>query len=134
MGQANSPEDGEEPSAEESLPCLLGRDLDEGCSSEGDTTEVGKNVVCDDHGDGQNEPDEAFENVVDNEVRLSDDEEKGHMGPCELGELELVVALLKREDKKDETCRGQSYCVRVHQKGGLTDYVEHEGDKPVVGG
>ena len=94
MRQTDTPDNGEEPCAEESLPCLLGRDLDEGCPSKGNTTEVGPDVVCDDHRNWQNEPDETLEDVVDNEVGLSDDEEKGHVGPCELGELELVVALL----------------------------------------
>jgi len=102
MRQTDTPDNGEEPCAEESLPCLLGRDLDEGCPSKGNTTEVGPDVVCDDHGDRQDEPDEALEDVVDDKMRLSDNEEQGHVGPGELGELELVVALLEREDEEDE--------------------------------
>jgi hypothetical protein len=104
MGQANAPQDSEEPCAEESLPCLFGRDLDKRCASEGNTTEVSKDVVGNDHGDGQDEPDEAFKNVVDDKVRLSDNEEEGHVRPGKLSELEFVVALLQGEDEEDEAC------------------------------
>ena len=71
-------------------------------TAKGDTAEVGKDVVRYDHTNRQNEPDEAFEDVVDDEVRLADNEEEGHVGPGELRELELVMALLQREDEKDE--------------------------------
>jgi hypothetical protein len=104
VGQADAPQNGEEPCAEKSFPGLLGRDLDQRCASEGDTTEVGKDVVRNDHGDGQNKPDEAFENVVDDEVRLSDNEEQSHVRPGELCELELVMALLEGEDEEDKAC------------------------------
>ncbi len=74
-------------------------------AAKGYAAEVGKDVVCDDHGYGEDEPDEAFEDVVDDKVRLADDEEEGHVGPGELGELELVVTLLQREDEEDEAWR-----------------------------
>lgn len=102
MGQANAPENGEEPRAEETFPCLLGRDLDERRSAECDAAKVGENVVCNDHGHGQNEPDEALKDVVDNEMRLSDDEEEGHVSPRKLSELELVVPLLEGKYEKNE--------------------------------
>jgi hypothetical protein len=97
-----APDDGEEPGAQEAFPGFLGRDLDQLVPAEGDAAEVGEDVVGYDHGDGEDEPDEAFEDVVDDEVGLADDEEERHVGPGELGELELVVALLQREDEEDE--------------------------------
>jgi hypothetical protein len=33
---------------------------------------------------------------------LHDDQEQGHVRPCELGELELVVTSLERGDEEDE--------------------------------
>ena len=95
VGNEDTPENGEEPGAQEAFPCLLGRNLDEGCPSKGDAAKIGPDVVADDHGDGEDEPDEAFENVVDDKVCLPDDEEESHVRPGELGELELVVALLQ---------------------------------------
>lgn len=111
----DAPEDGEEPCAEEPLPRLLGRDLDKGGPAKGNSAEIGENVIGNDHGRGQDEPDVAFENVVDDKVRLADNEKKGHVGPCKLGKLELVVALLQREDKEDEACEGQLGETRVLQ-------------------
>lgn len=102
VGCQNAPDDGEEPCAKEALPCLFGRDLDELVTAEGDTAKVGEDVVRYDHANRQNEPDEALEDVVDDEVRLADDEEESHVGPGELCELELVVALLQRKDEEDE--------------------------------
>jgi hypothetical protein len=102
VGDGDTPDNGEKPCAQETLPRLLRRDLNQRCSSKGNTAEVCEDVVGDDHGNGQNEPDEALKDVVDDEVCLSDDEEEGHVGPSELGELELVVALLQGEDEEDE--------------------------------
>jgi hypothetical protein len=101
--QDETPDDGEKPCAEEALPCLLGRDLDERSPAESDAAEVGPYVVGNDHGDGQNEPDESFENVVNDKVRLADDQEQSHVRPGKLGELEFVVPLLEREDEEDES-------------------------------
>jgi hypothetical protein len=102
VGRQNTPDDGEEPGAKEALPCLLGRDLDELVAAEGDTAEIGEDVVRYDHTNRQDEPDKALEDVVDDEVCLADDEEECHVGPGELGELELVVAFLQREDEENE--------------------------------
>lgn len=107
VGRQDAPDDGEEPGAEEALPRLLGGDLDQLVAAKGDAAEVGEDVVCYDHGYGQDEPDEALEDVVDDKVGLADDEEEGHVRPGKLGELELVVTLLQREDEEDEawTCQ-----------------------------
>lgn len=88
-------DDGEEPGTEESFPRLLGRDLDQGCPTESDAAQVSEDVVGDDHGHGQEEPNEAFEDVVDNKVGLTNDEEESHVSPGELAELKLVMTLLQ---------------------------------------
>lgn len=109
MSGQDAPDDGEEPGAEEALPRLLGGDLDQLVAAEGDAAEVCEDVVCYDHGNGQDEPDEALEDVVDDKVGLADNEEEGHVRPGKLGELELVVALLQREDEEDEACEVSKY-------------------------
>lgn len=85
-------------------------------TAKSDTTDVGKDVVCDDQGGREEEPDHSLENVVHDEVGLDNDEVESHVGPSELGELELVVALFERDNEEDET----------HD-------IEHEGDEAVVG-
>lgn len=105
VGENNTPKDGEEPRAKKPLPCLLGRNLNQWCAPKCDATEVGKNIVCDDHGRGQDEPDEALENVVDDEMGLTDNEKQGHVCPGKLGELKLVVAFLQGGDEEDESYR-----------------------------
>jgi len=74
------------------------------CPAEGDTTNIGPDVVGDDESGREEEPDEALKDIVHDEVRLHDDEVERHVGPGKLGELELVVARLKRGDEEDETC------------------------------
>lgn len=38
-------------------------------------------------------------------MRLHYDKVEGHVGPCELGELETVVAATKGADEEDEACQ-----------------------------
>ena len=54
--------------ADESLDCLLGRQLDEGGASNSDTPDVGEDVVADDERRGNPEPDDTLQDVVDDEV------------------------------------------------------------------
>lgn len=70
--------------------------------AEGDAADVGKDVVGDDQGDRKEEPDHALEYVVHDKMGLDNDEVQGHVGPCELSELELVVSLLQRGDEENE--------------------------------
>lgn len=116
--------------------CLLWADLDQLGATEGDTADVCEDVVCDYQADRQEEPDHAFKDIVHDEVRLHDDQVKSHVGPSELGELELVVTLLKRANEEDETwkmlvhilSKSYLYCSRkIH-----THDVKHERDKAVV--
>lgn len=73
-GHSKAEDDSEEPGAEEAFPSLLWGDFDQRGPTERDTAEVSEDVVRDDHGHGQEEPNEAFKNIVDHEVGLADDE------------------------------------------------------------
>jgi hypothetical protein len=97
-------DDGQDPCADEAFDCFLGRELDELGAAEGDAADVGEDVIGDDEGDGQEEPDHAFEDVVHDKVGLYHDQVEGHVRPGELGELESVVALLQRADEEHEAC------------------------------
>lgn len=68
----------------------------------GDAADVGEDVVGDDQGSRQEEPDHAFEDAVHDEVCLDIDEVESHVGPGELGELEAIVPLLQRTDEENE--------------------------------
>lgn len=117
VGQQAAPDDGHEPGADEALDGLLGGELNQLGAAEGDAADVGEDVVADDERGGQEEPDHALEDVVHDEVGLDDDEVEGHVGPGEVGELELEVAGLEVGDEEDEA-----------------DDVEDEADEAVVGG
>jgi hypothetical protein len=81
---------------------FLGADLDQLCATESDTADVREDIVGDDQADRQEEPDHALEDVVHDEMRLHDNKVESHVSPGELGELEFVVTLLERANKKDE--------------------------------
>lgn len=83
---------------------LLRANLDELCTAESDTADIGEDIVGDDKADGQEEPDHALKDVVHDEVGLYNDQIERHVGPGELSELELVVALLERSDEENEAC------------------------------
>jgi hypothetical protein len=98
----NGPDDSHDPSADETLNSLLGRQLDELGAAKSDTADVGKDIVGDDEGGGEEEPNHALEDVVHDEVGLEDDEVESHVRPSKVGELELVVTGLERCDEEDE--------------------------------
>lgn len=99
VGHKCANDDCAEPGSNKSFNSLLGGDFDELGSAEGDTADVGKYVVGDDEGNGEEEPDHAFKDVVDDELGLNDNKVEGQMSPCELSKLELVVTLLERCDE-----------------------------------
>ena len=104
--------DGADPGADEALHGLFGRELDKLCAAEGDTADVGEDVVGDDEGDREEEPDHAFEDVVHYEVGLYHNEVESHVCPSKLGELEAVVALLEGRHKEDESCGMSGWCLQ----------------------
>lgn len=94
MREQDAEENGKYPCANEAFHRLLGRQLDQLSPAEGDAADVGEDIVGDDKGSRQEEPDHALENIVHDEVGLHDDQEEGHVRPCELGELELEMTSL----------------------------------------
>jgi hypothetical protein len=69
--QEDTKYDRKEPGAEEAFPCLLWGDLNERRAAKGDATDIRKDIVCDDHGHGQEEPNHALEDVIDDEMSLA---------------------------------------------------------------
>ena len=54
----------------------------------GKAEHISHDVVDDDHHDGNDEPDEPLEHVLDDQVALSHHAEKGYVGPGKKRELE----------------------------------------------
>lgn len=75
VGDAKSKESSEEPCAKEPFPGFLGGDFNKRRAAKSYSANIGKNVVGDDHGNGQEEPNQSFKNIVNDEVGLTDDEE-----------------------------------------------------------
>ena len=84
-----------EPSEKHTLHGFLRTQLDKLRPAKRDPADVCENIVRDYEADGQEEPDHAFEDVVHDEVSLHHNEIERHVCPCELGELEAVVAFLE---------------------------------------
>lgn len=102
MGEEDAEKDGHDPGAQETLHRLLRGQLNQLGAAKSDAADVGEDVVGDDEGGGEEEPDQAIEDVVHNKVRLADDQEQCHVRPDELGELELEVAALEGANEEDE--------------------------------
>lgn len=103
--------------AHKPLHSLFRRETNERGAPEDLAPDVGEYVVADDEGRGDEEPDEALEDVVHDKVARDDDEEEGHVDPAEETELLLEVALFQGHDEAHEA-----------------DGVEGEADDAVVGG
>lgn len=101
--ESKAEDDCEDPGTEKTLNSLLGTDFDELGTAKCDAANISKDIVRDDQGSGQEEPNHALEDVVHDEMGLDDNQIKSHVGPCELGELEFVVALFQGHDEEDET-------------------------------
>lgn len=100
-------DDGDRSGTNKALPGLVGRQggqrtVDK-LASNRHTNEVGHNIVTDDQGVGQHEPEETVVNVHRNHTRLDDNAQKGHQHPGQLTELVLDSILTKRDDEEQET-------------------------------
>ena len=100
-----SKDDRTDPRSHKTLNSLLRRQLDELGTAKGNATDVGEDIVGDDQGCWEEEPDHTLENVVHDEMGLYDNEVEGHVRPGELGELEAVVTFFKGCDKEYKPCR-----------------------------
>lgn len=81
---------------------LLGTQRDERRLTPDHTADVSEDVVADDQGSRDKEPDETFEDVVDEEVAREDDEQQRHMDPAKETKLVLEILSSKARDEADE--------------------------------
>lgn len=102
VGHEVAEDDGANPRAKEPFDSLLGGQLDKLGATEGNTADVGKDIVRDDERGGKEEPDHALQDVVHDKVSLNDDQVERHMRPSELGKLEPVLSFLQGRDEEDE--------------------------------
>jgi hypothetical protein len=99
--------------ADEALPGLLGGELDEGRAAKEEADEVGGDVVDDDEGHGEQEPEDALVHVGHREAGLGEHHEQDHVRPRVLPELVLVQPLLQAQDERDRACTTTAH-VRHH--------------------
>ena len=75
LTEKSAPHDGEndctQKGADETLDCFLRRELDKRCTAHGDATDVCEDIITDDEGCGDKEPDQALENIVHDEVAIT---------------------------------------------------------------
>jgi hypothetical protein len=126
LGKIRSPKDTKQHSAEESpneaFKRLLWGKLNKWGTTDGDPPDIGKNIVANDEGCWNPKPDEAFEDIIHNEVtesgvltKITDvkcgivprnhNEKQTHMNPAKEAKLLLKISLLKRHDKAHEADR-----------------------------
>jgi hypothetical protein len=97
-------------------------------SSKRDAADIGKNIVDDDEAGGQQEPNHALKDIVDNEMGLDDNEIQCNMCPSKLCELEPIVTFLKGSNEENKALVVRKVC-----KGSLlTENVQHKADESVV--
>ena len=67
--------------SDESFPGFLRTQLDQGGAPHGEAEHVGHDVVDDHHHDGQDEVNQALEQVLDDQVRLGHHDQQSDVGP-----------------------------------------------------
>lgn len=102
VDKKNTKKDRRNPSPNETLHRLLGRELNELGAAKSNAADVSKDIIRNDQRGGQEEPDHALKDVVHNKVCLYHNQIERHMSPGEVGELELVVAGLQGGNETDE--------------------------------
>ena len=101
------------------IPLISESYLYEWSAPHGKAEHVSHDVVDDDHHDGNDEPDEPLEHVLDDQVALSHHAEKGYVGPGKKRELEIGWEFIKEMFTLDLNL---SQIVLLHQG-------EHKPDK-----
>eukprot|EP00191_Tetraselmis_sp_GSL018_P005028 CAMPEP_0177609848 /NCGR_PEP_ID=MMETSP0419_2-20121207/19374_1 /TAXON_ID=582737 /ORGANISM="Tetraselmis sp., Strain GSL018" /LENGTH=453 /DNA_ID=CAMNT_0019104933 /DNA_START=46 /DNA_END=1407 /DNA_ORIENTATION=+ len=91
----------DEPS-NKALPCLLRRELDKRRPAKEESCEVCRDVVGEYEGAGQQQPDDALEDVGHEEGGGHEDREEDHVRPGVLPELVEVHPLPQAQDEHDE--------------------------------
>lgn len=88
--------------AHKALPRLLRTQLDQRRAPEEEAKHVRHHVVAHDHRHRHNAPDQALEDVLDDQVALRDDDQQGDVRPGEQAELLHVVLLHQRQHEPHE--------------------------------
>ena len=109
-----------EAAADETLPGLLGRELDEPSAAEEEAEDVGEDVVRDDAHRRHDEPEEPVVDVVHDRGGLRHDQQQRQDRPPKLPELVLVHAALERENEEQQSADPE------HEADELVVLVEHE--------
>jgi len=91
---ANSKDNGKNPCSHKSFHGLLRREFDELCTAECDAADISKDIVADDQGDREEEPNHSLKDIVHDKVRLNHNKVQSHMCPRELCELESIMTRL----------------------------------------
>lgn len=86
-------------SSNKAFPGFLGAELNQRSLAKEETKHVCHNIIDNNHGDRDNEPNHSMENVKDNKVTLRHNNEESHMCPGKEGKLSHVVFLLQRQYK-----------------------------------
>ena len=102
VGQSKTHHHGGKTTSNKSFPSLLGAELDELGSANEKAKDIGHDIIDDDHHDRHDEPDEALEHVLDDEIGLGDNTEKSHVCPSKERKLAQVIFLYQGEDKPDK--------------------------------
>ena len=71
------------------------------------TCQIGKDIIRNDQGARQQEPDDAVKDVGDKKRRRYEHEQQDEMRPCILPKLVHVAALLQPEYKSHKPCTKQ---------------------------
>lgn len=99
---AHGQKDGGNAATDEALPGLFGAQLDQGGLAQKEAEHVGHDVIHDNHQDGQDEPNETLEHVLNDQVGLGDHDQQGYVGPGKERELPHVVTLDQGQDEPDK--------------------------------
>mmetsp|Transcript_10025 Transcript_10025/g.21920 ORF Transcript_10025/g.21920 Transcript_10025/m.21920 type:complete len:343 (+) Transcript_10025:816-1844(+) len=112
-------DNGEKPGAQKAFPRLVGAERQKGSAyefaSQGHAAGVGHDIIDNDQTDGQDEPNQAVENIVHDILQLPHGQTQDHNGPTQLIDLKANMTGLQRGN-------GQ------HQRGGI----QHKGQRSRV--
>jgi len=94
LREQDSEDERRDESADEAFPSLLWRELDEGSFAEEKSKDVSHNIVENNDRDGEEKPNEALEDVLDDQLRLGDDDKQRNVRPTKHDELLQIVPFL----------------------------------------
>ena len=95
VGEQSGKDGRHNPCANEALHRFLGRELNKLGPAKRDSTDVGPDIVGDDQGRGEKEPEHSLKHIVHDKMRLHNDEEQRDVGPAKLSKLKFEVSCLE---------------------------------------